>query len=318
MRGRPRRRNADRSFCARKTESGERHSKIKHDGLLPGTEAWPYERLHNPFALVEYELSQKSIPSQRRKAADKVMEWQDPELEYILRAALDQPDGPFYSSYLDVVKKLQIQYNEHEYLVSINDTEFFPFEFKKGRIDRLDDLVHFGSLRELYLLDPALTDISPLAQLTKLSSLVLSVSPQIDSLDALGSMEGLAELVLWAAPFDMTVEWKPPVDEKYARAYIYTRAWDKTPIDITPIRSYPPSWGESYKNIKSFDFLATLPNLELFTMRAPAVSDLAALAELPKLHTVCVESAENSDIPVLKAAELETFEVNGKRVNPSR
>jgi len=98
-----------------------------------------------------------TIPLQAR--GDFKVEFEDTDLEKVIRTAINKPSGDIYASELMELKKLDAG---SDGIISINGIEYC------------------SSLEKLYLDDNQISDLSPLAGLTSLEALILIDNPLND------------------------------------------------------------------------------------------------------------------------------------------
>jgi len=98
-----------------------------------------------------------TIPLQAR--GDFKVEFEDTDLEKVIRTAINKPSGDIYASELMELKKLDAG---SDGIISINGIEYC------------------SSLEKLYLDDNQISDLSPLAGLTSLEALILIGNPLND------------------------------------------------------------------------------------------------------------------------------------------
>lgn len=169
---------------------------------------------------------------QARPPESRTAEFSSRNMEYAVRAALQQPEGSVTYKDLERLERLAVvgsavlaPEEAFDYRTGCYINNVFQAGQERGDIEDLSLLAHMPNLKELYLcrqeigdLTPLaglplttlalcenrITDISPLADLTGLESLYLGGNPAVDY-RALSGLAGLRLLNLDGSPQDVTV-----------------------------------------------------------------------------------------------------------------
>ena len=154
-------------------------------------------------------------------------------------------------------------------------------------------------LCDLYLSDTDISDVSPLANLTKLASLYLG-STKVSDISSLANLTNLERLSLWRTGVS---DISSLANLKYLKELDlhYTKVSDVSPLaHLTNLE-----WlFLSDANVSDISPLANLTKLASLILRGTNVSDISPLAHLPKLGWLDISSC-----PLVKsAANIQTLE----------
>ncbi len=124
-----------------------------------------------------------SLPQASEPLTEETVAFADPALEKLVRGAIGKPAGEIAASDAAAVTRLDLSADWERHA-----SEWIP-------VKALDGLEYFTGLESLDLTDHAITDITPLAGLTKLDTLALGGNPIAD-ISPLAGLTSLKTLVL--------------------------------------------------------------------------------------------------------------------------
>ena len=131
-------------------------------------------------------------------AGDRVVTFQDPNLDTAIREALNKPSGPIHASELAGLASLTAGDSGIEDLSGLQYcTNLTDLSLGSNRISDILPLAKLTSLTHLDLWHNQISDISPLANLTSLTYLYLPRN-QISDISALADLTNLIEILLYS------------------------------------------------------------------------------------------------------------------------
>ena len=203
---------------------------------------------------------------------DYVVEFEDSNLEQVVREEINKPEGTLYLS--DVIK-----------ITSLD---------AKGRgIISLEGIQHLENL-QLFYFTGLVSDISPLANLTNLW--YLSMGPnQVSDISPLANMTNLQELYFYYNP----VSDISPLANLINLEQLYLA--DNQVSDISPLANMInlQELVFSYNLVSNISSLANLTNLERLEIQHNQVSDISALSNMTNLERLKFQHNQVSDISPL-------------------
>jgi hypothetical protein len=190
---------------------------------------------------------------------DGVIIFPDPNLEAVVRAAIDKSDGPIYVADLEQIKvPLNAAGNDIEDLTGLEYcTNLQYLALGNNQITDVSPLARLTNLETLGLEDNQITDVSPLERLTNLQSLYLE-NNQITDVSPLAGLTNLQ--ILWLG--------------------------DNHIIDVSPLAGLT-NLDILYlcgNQITDVSPLADLTNLEILYLGRNQITDVSPLAGLTNLH----------------------------------
>jgi Leucine-rich repeat (LRR) protein len=197
----------------------------------------------------------------------------DPNLEAVIREAVDKPTGNIYSSDLEGLASLDASQRNITDLTGLEYcTKLIDIELTGNQISDIMPLANHINLTDLQLPDNQISDISPLDKLTNLSTLDLP-SNQISDISALANLTNLTSLYL----HDNQVGDISPLDNL---------------INLTDLQLHE-------NQISDISPLDNLTNLAILTLCRNQISDISALANLTNLTGLYLHDNQVGDISPL-------------------
>ena len=203
----------------------------------------------------------------------------DPNLEAMIREAIDKPTGEIYASDLQGLTSLddaEMKYTDWEtFITDITGLEYCTsltyLNLWDNQISDISPLANLTNLTYLFLGYNQISDISPLANLTNLTSLFLHAN-SIDDISPLANLTNLTEFSLDS-------------HEISEIALV---------VDLTRLTEL------SLGHVTDISGLADLTNLTSLNLRFPEIGgDITPLANLTNLTSLFVLDAQISDISPL-------------------
>ncbi|EIV0390097.1 InlB B-repeat-containing protein, partial [Listeria monocytogenes] len=151
-------------------------------------------------------------------------------------------------------------------------------------------LQNLTNLRELYLNEDNISDISPLANLTKMYSLNLGANHNLSDLSPLSNMTGLNYLT---------------VTESKVK-------------DVTPIANLTDLYSLSlnYNQIEDISPLASLTSLHYFTAYVNQITDITPVANMTRLNSLKIGNNKITDLsPLANLSQLTWLEIGTNQIS---
>lgn len=218
---------------------------------------------------------------------DLAITWQDPELERLIRIAIERPSGAINQSDVAGITDLKILGINHVSiqaggLNALNFVDGFQFQgeffYERGNITTLNDLAHFTGLRRLTIGFNQVSDISGISGLTGLSTLGLYAN-NISDISALASLTNLENLFI----FNNNITNIAPLsglNNLRGASLQFNQISDLTPLaGNTSLREL----FLSNNNISDISPLTGLSNLAFLGLQNNSISYLGPLESLPSL-----------------------------------
>jgi Leucine-rich repeat (LRR) protein len=267
-----------------------------------------------------------------------VVEFADPELEQVVRAALDLPDEPISPEALAALVEVRVENDdfEHDALRSLAGLEcainlerltwkrglsvdfegleplvgldgLRILELWGGLLDELGPLAELEQLEVLSLRGQAITDLGPLAGLEQLEQLELLYNAQLANLEPLAGLSNLRRLDLSHCAI---VDLGPLAGLGQLR---WLDASTNTVVDLGPLAGLG-QLEELYIGGNAIEDLTPLQDLEALTVldvSLNAITDVTAISTLPALTQLHANVNDIADpgplrsLPQIKLIELE-------------
>jgi len=205
---------------------------------------------------------------------DYVIEFEDYNLEQVIRETINKPEGPLYLSDVIGIKTLDAD--------------------RRGIIS-LEGIQHLQNLQQLYLAHNQVSDISALQNLTNLQILYFHYN-QVSDISALQNLTNLKELVFG----------HNQVSDISVLANLTNLQWlhffNNQVSDISVLQSLTnlQSLDFSDNQVSDISVLANLTNLQGLCFHYNQVSDISALQNLTNLQSLDFAHNQVSDISALE------------------
>ena len=221
----------------------------------------PLIQIYPNLEETDFDPDSSSLQVQSQFPDDEVVVFADPILERMVREAIKRPDGDITFADAKAVTELRLS------------IDWQP-EYPAGtRITNIEGLQYFVNLETLELLFHDISDVSPLAGLTKLRALGLGGNP-VKDISALSGMTEMNYLALFNC-----------------------NASDYSPLkNMTNLRMLQASRSA----LADASVLAGLTNLESLDLSYTQVTDVAPLASLTNLKTLKLEGNAITDYSPLQ------------------
>jgi Leucine-rich repeat (LRR) protein len=236
-------------------------------------------------------LAVAGTPGPVQADGNPVVIFPDPNLEAVIRKAIDKPIGDIYQSELE---------------------DLTEFSAEQGGIVNITGLEHCTNLRSLDLsLNHIISDISPLAGLTSLIELNLWHN-QISDISPLASLTSLIELNLGSNEIG-DISLLASLTNLTLLDLGYNQIGDISPLaNLTSLTSLSLSDNQ----ISDISPLANLTGLTELELGANQISDISLLANLTSLIELELEATEISDIsPLASLTDLTSLNLWGSQVS---
>ena len=202
-----------------------------------------------------------------------VVEFEDYNLEQVIRETINKPEGPLYLS--DVIG------------ITTLDAD------NRGIIS-LEGIQHFQNLQQLYLGRNQVSDISALANLTNLQILYFHYN-QVSDISALANLTNLTDLVFGDNQVS-DISALENLTNLHQLWFYYNQVSDifalRNLTNLTKLIFH-------YNQVSDISVLSNLTNLHLLCFDSNQVSDISVLSNLTNLETLLFHSNQVSDISVL-------------------
>lgn len=139
-------------------------------------------------------LSEEPESWEIQEPEDDSLIWKEPLIEQAVRDYLDNPKGAITREDLTDIQIIGIYGNE----VLINDdstVEDLTSEMNQGKIESLEDIRNFPAIRSISIVDNPISDLSPLAELDEVTTLVVDRG-KVQDLRPISTMTALQSLSL--------------------------------------------------------------------------------------------------------------------------
>ena len=205
---------------------------------------------------------------------DYIVEFEDYNLEQVVRETINKPSGPLYLSDVIGIRTLDAE--------------------RRG-IESLNGIQHLQNLQQLYLAHNQVSDISALQTLTNLQILYFNYN-QVSDISALQNLTNLTSLVFGdnqvsdiSALQNLTNLW-------------WLKFWQNQVSDISALQNLTKlqSLDFRYNQVSDISVLQNLTNLQGLSFDNNQVSDISALENLTNLLALDFEGNQVSDISVLE------------------
>jgi hypothetical protein len=181
----------------------------------------------------------------------EVVEFEDPNLEQVVREAIDKPSGTLYLSDVEVITILHADSKNIVSLEGIQNLQNLQdLRYNTNQVSDISPLANLTNLQVLFFGINQVSDISPLANLTNLQVLFFG-SNQVSDISPLANLTNLRTLIFWN---NQVSDISPLANLTNLRILIF--------------------WGNQVSDISA---LANLTNLEDLSFDNNQVSDISAL-----------------------------------------
>ena len=218
---------------------------------------------------------------------DEVVEFEDENLEDVVREEIGQPTGDIYT-------------------VDVNDIEVLSTT--DGNIQSLDGIEHLISLESLYigttdiaLMDErptenenTISDLEPLTELTELRNLRISNSPELNDISPLKELENLERLFLYHNPNINEFETIAELIELQLLNLGNTGLSDGDLNYISSLEKLDSLWVWN-NNITDINFLENLAELVELNLAHNEIDDYSPLSNLDSLEYLNLGNTRVSD-----------------------
>lgn len=245
-----------------------------------------------------------SLPSIPRDLvfADEVVTFPDPNLEAVIREAINKPTGTIYDLDLEEVISLSA-YNRN--IIDLTGLEHCNnltwLSLESNQISDISPLANLTSLTGLYLSHNRISDISPLANLTSLPRLTLDHN-QISNIPPLSNLISLGFLGLCGNQIsDIS-----PLSGLPNLTFLDLQDNQISMISLTNVPDLDTLWlcGNQISDITA---LANLTNLKDLSLCDNPISDLSPLSTLTSLAWLYCGWNQVSDVSALSSLANLTF-----------
>ena len=205
-----------------------------------------------------------------------VVEFEDPNLERVVREAIDKHDGSIYLSDVIGITRLDAE----------------------GRgIISLEGIQHLKNLEDLWLVENQVSDISPLANLTHLISLSFGYggSNQVSDISPLANLTNLKWL-------NFETNQVSDISPLANLTHLISLSFAANQVsDISPLANLTnlSVLGLGFNQVSDISPLANLTDLQWLSFASNQVSDISPLANLTNLSHLYFHENQVSDISVL-------------------
>ena len=238
---------------------------------------------------------------------DHVMDWQDENLEALMRETIGIMDGDIMLSDVWELRSLKMEAKSTSTIKNISAlselTNLTELELPCGLQD-ISPLSSLTNLTSLYLENNQISDISPLSSLINLKSLAL-YNNQISDISALSGLTNLTTLYLFINQIS-------DISVLSGLTNLTSLSLDENQIsDISALSSLTNlrSLDLSSNQISDINALSSLTNLKSLDLSSNQISDISVLSNLTNLTYLNL-----SQNPIIDYSVVEFVEKNGGNV----
>ncbi len=227
----------------------------------------------------------------------------DAEMERLLSEFLGLETGEIYPEHMQLIDKLVI--HGDSLWNGLTSEVHWAVRSTQGAITTLDDLVHCSNLKEIYIGNNQISDISALAELSQLEVVNLTTNA-VSDLSALSGLEGLHTVIL---DQNMVSDASPLLG---LENLVQLNLGSNNNYSFDDLQSISQMTGLEkltlfHNDISDLSALSPLVALEYLDLDSNTFSDLSPLQDMQNLRDLSIEDNMNlSDISVL--LEMESLE----------
>lgn len=264
-----------------------------------------------------------SAPASNASPEDQVIQFVDPEVEFVIRAGLGIHDRDILMSDMETVQSFHNYVSAYEY-----DDDARDYDVKD-----LSDLAYCINLRELGLSNANVASLEPLRNHPALNNLWIVNCPNIQDLSPLSTIPTLTQVSLHQMPSLSLTDILSLPNLTYF-SYIDTLTANTQPLDLSPLAQtnqlthiqlnipaldYTPLLGHDMQGVILYEIdrqqlpemLAAWPNLSDFDIKTSNVrSEDLALFKKHSLQFLVLSNCEIDDLSAL-ANQVEYLNLSG-------
>lgn len=227
---------------------------------------------------------------------DFIVEFEDAQLEQLIRETIQQPEAPLYLSQLLEITQLQggergiVSLEGLQYLKNLTELQLY-----NNQITELTPLQNLHSLENLYLHNNQITELSPLQELTNLKWLEIT-NNSITHITPLQNMLQLEHLLFRN---NQVEDLSALQDLLYLTTldFIFNNVQDLSPLQN--LVHLEILWFEE-NQINDLSPLQALVNLEWLNFKNNQVTDISPLYPLTNLQRLSFDNNQVTDISILQ------------------
>lgn len=244
---------------------------------------------------VETEENVVFIGKKEDSKTDVVVEFENENLENIIREKINKPSGHIYKRNVEGIKKIDIYFAENN-----------------GNIDSIEGIQHLKNLKYLSLSDAReISNLDPLSELNNLEYLDLSYN-NIKSLNAISHLTNLKELNISNNPIE-DIEYLSNLNNLVNISLRNTNISDLSPLSyLRDIRNLDLS-GNSLEDIS---ILRNLTNMTGLRLNDNELSNIDALSNMNYLWRLSLGENEIHDLsPLSEMKNLVRLDIHSNKIN---
>ena len=241
-----------------------------------------------------------------------VIEFEDPNLEQVVRETIGKPEGSLYLIDVIEIANLDAAKRGIESLEGIQCLQNLKYlNFGSNQISDISALLNLTNLKWLFFYDNQVSDISALSNLTSLQDLSFSDN-QVSDISALSNLTSLQDLSFSGNQVSNIYALSNLTSLKELRFY-YNQVSDISALsNLTSLQDLSFR-GNQVSNIYA---LSNLTSLQCLWFENNQVSDISALSNLTSLQYLSFDDTQVSDISTLSnLTSLQDLSFGGTQVS---
>jgi len=225
-----------------------------------------------------------------------IVQFEDPNLEQVVRETINKPSGPLYLSDVIVITTLEA---EERGIVSLEGIQrlqnLIILNFEHNQVSDISPLSNLTNLQTLYFSYTQVSDISPLSNLTNLQTLFLGGGNPVSDISPLSNLINLKSLIFSSTQVS-DISPLSNLTNLQTLYFGYTQVSNISTLSNLTNLNHLYFGGNQVSNIST---LSNLTNLTHLWFPDTPVSDISPLSNLTNLQTLYFQVTPVSDISPL-------------------